>query len=469
MKKVLAILFASFLLIVVSAGIYLNSLTQDEVIYPSVSIDGIDVSGYSIEQAKAVLQERLKLGDISFKYNEQLWNYNLEDIGFSYDYDKSLKEAYDIGREQNLITNWITVFKLNHSESINLESYRTNNYQGLDEIYNQIKQEIDKPAIDATISITDTISITPDQDGIELDIENLKIQAKNKIEENKEKIIIDIPVITTSANLKSEQLSQINGVIGEYTTTFNAKVSGRSANIRLASSKIDSALLMPGQEFSFNDSTGKITLGTGYKNAPVIVKGELQEGVGGGVCQVSTTLYNSVLYANLEVLQRRSHSIPSGYVSIGRDAAVSYGALDFVFRNPHDYPVYITESVSGNKVTAKIYGNTLKHKNKTLSSEVVERIPRQVKYVNDPTLPLGQEVVDEPGRDGIKSVTYQTIDGVTKVVSRDHYPVKTKIVKVGTGPASPANVIPGPSGSQSNDLNIQDINDQVTNLIFGGR
>lgn len=103
-------------------------------------------------------------------------------------------------------------------------------------------------------------------------------------------------------------------------------------------------------------------MAAGYKNAPVIVKGELQEGVGGGVCQVSTTLYNSVLYAGLDVVQRRAHSIPSSYVSIGRDAAVAYGSLDFVFRNSHDYPVYIKAFVSGNKVTARIYGDTTKHK-----------------------------------------------------------------------------------------------------------
>ena len=466
MKKVIAILVSSILLIAVSAAIYLNSLTQDEFIYPSVSIEGIDISGYSIEEAKTILEERLNLGKIAFKFEDKSWDYSLKDLGFSYDYDKSIKEAYDIGREDSLINNWITIFKLNHSNSVDLKSYRTNNYQELDTIYNQIKAEIDRPAIDATLSISDSISITPDQVGAEVDIEKLKLLAKNMIEENHKEINIEVPVNITQASIKKAQLSEINGVIGEFTTSFNAKVAGRSANIKLASSKVDALLLMPGQELSFNNATGKISLSTGYKNAPVIVKGELQEGVGGGVCQVSTTLYNSVLYAGLEVLQRRSHSIPSGYVSIGRDAAVSYGSLDFVFKNSHDYPVYITEWVSGNTVTAKIYGNTTKHKNKTLSSEVVERIPRQVKYINDPTLPLGKEVIDDPGRDGIKSVTYETVDGVTKVVSRDHYPVRTKIVKVGTGPAE----VPVNSNTLNpNDLNVQDINDQVTDLIFGGR
>ena len=185
-------------------------------------------------------------------------------------------------------------------------------------------------------------------------IQKLKNLLITELKDKNEDIIIEVPVKVTQASVKREQLSSINGIIGEFTTTFNAKVAGRSTNIRLASSKVDSVLLMPGQEFSFNNATGKITLAAGYKNAPVIVKGELQEGVGGGVCQVSTTLYNSVLYAGLDVVQRRAHSIPSSYVSIGRDAAVAYGSYDFKFRNNSGHDIKITCSTDGKNVTTTL-------------------------------------------------------------------------------------------------------------------
>ena len=468
MKKVGIILVISFILIATSAAMYLNSLTQDNFIYPGISINGVDVSGLTVTQAKEVLQDRIKVGKVSFTHNEKKWNYDLKELGFEYDYDSSIDEAFKIGRSDNILENWITVLKLNNNKQINLELSRTDKYENFDEIFSKIKSEVDRQAVDADISINTAISITPEQDGYEVDIDKLKNLLITELKDKNEDIIIEVPVKVTQASVKREQLSSINGIIGEFTTSFNAKVAGRSTNIRLASSKVDSVLLMPGQEFSFNNATGKITLAAGYKNAPVIVKGELQEGVGGGVCQVSTTLYNSVLYAGLDVVQRRAHSIPSSYVSIGRDAAVAYGSLDFVFRNSHDYPVYIKAFVSGNKVTARIYGDTTKHKNKTLSSQVVEQIPRQVKYVNDPTLPLGKEVIDDPGRDGIKSVTYENVDGQTKVVCRDHYPAKTKVIKVGTGPAEAPAVNLSPE-TINESVNTQNQENTIIDSIFGGR
>ncbi len=475
MKKVGIILAVSFMLIAISATLYLNSLTQDNFIYPGISVDGVDISGFTVEQARAVLQERVKLSNVSFICNEKKWEYNLGDLGFEYDYDKSIQEAFAIGRSGNVLEDWITIFRLNHNNNIDLKLSRNDNYESFGEIFSTIRSEVDSQAMDASVSIVDSehgggIFITPEKDGYEVDIESLKNILLKELADKKEDVIIKVPVKVTHANVKKEQLSSINGIIGEFTTTFNANVAGRSSNIKLASSKVDSVLVMPGQEFSFNNATGAISIAAGYKNAPVIVKGELQEGIGGGVCQVSTTLYNSVLYAGLDVLQRRSHSIPSTYVAIGRDAAVSYGALDLVFKNPHDYPVYIKAFVTGNKVTARVYGDTTKHINKTLSSEVVERIPRQVKYVNDPSLPLGKEVVDDPGRDGVKSVTYESINGQTNVVSRDHYPARAKVVRVGTGPAE---VEPSTTDLTADDVNnsvvTQTQEDISIESIIGGR
>ena len=108
---------------------------------------------------------------------------------------------------------------------------------------------------------------------------------------------------------------------------------------------------MPGESFSYNEHTGTRTISNGYKNAPVIVQGVVQEGIGGGVCQVSSTLYNAVLYAGLEIESIKNHSIPSSYVPKGRDATVSGGAIDFIFKNNLKYPVYIKNSVYGNTLT----------------------------------------------------------------------------------------------------------------------
>ena len=121
MKKVGIILVISFILIATSAAMYLNSLTQDNFIYPGISINGVDVSGLTVTQAKEVLQDRIKVGKVSFTHNEKKWNYDLKELGFEYDYDSSIDEAFKIGRSDNILENWITVLKLNNNKQINLE------------------------------------------------------------------------------------------------------------------------------------------------------------------------------------------------------------------------------------------------------------------------------------------------------------------------------------------------------------
>lgn len=169
----------------------------------------------------------------------------MKELGFEYDYDSSIDEAFKIGRSDNILENWITVLKLNNNKQINLELSRTDKYENFDEIFSKIKSEVDRQAVDADISINTAISITPEQDGYEVDIDKLKNLLITELKDKNEDIIIEVPVKVTQASVKREQLSSINGIIGEFTTTFNAKVAGRSTNIRLASSKVDSVLLMP--------------------------------------------------------------------------------------------------------------------------------------------------------------------------------------------------------------------------------
>lgn len=434
MKKIGLLTALSVIILLAAGGIYLNSLLEKPVIYQGVTIDNIDVGNMSTEEAKNLLESKYEFKDITFSYNDKIWNYNLKDLGFAYDIEKSVNEAYSIARDSNFFKNAASFIKLRTSETENVPIYRNTNNEALKDIYVEIEENINQEAVNATININSSINITDDQKGYKVETEKLVNLTNKELEENDNPEIV-IPVAEIDPDIDYELLSHINGVMGEFTTSFNSKISGRSHNIRLASSKVDDVLLMPSQEFSFNSATGKISLSTGYKNAPVIVKGELQEGVGGGVCQVSTTLYNSVLHSGLQVVSRRAHSIPSSYVPIGRDAAVAYGSLDFKFKNPYDFPVYLKAYVNGDKITTRVYGDTSRNIRKSYSSAVTENVPRQVKYINDPSIPSGKQVVDEEGRDGIRSVTYQNSNGETTVVSRDFYPPKAKVIKVGTGPA----------------------------------
>lgn len=454
MKKIGLLIALSVIILLAAGGIYLNSLLQKPVIYQGVTIDNIDVGDMRPEAAKELLESKYEFRDITFSYNDKTWNYNLKDMGFDYDIEKSVNEAYSIGRGSNFFGNAVDFIKLRTAGAENVDIYRITNNEALKDIYGEIEGQINQEAVNATITINSDINITEDKIGRIVETDKL-VSITNKELEDNDSPEIQVPVTEIRPDVDYELLSHINGVMGEFTTSFNSKIAGRSHNIRLASSKLDDVLLMPSQEFSFNNTTGKISLSTGYKNAPVIVKGELQEGVGGGVCQVSTTLYNSVLHSGLQVVSRRAHSIPSSYVPIGRDAAVAYGSLDFKFKNPYDFPVYLKAYVNGDKITTRVYGDTTRNVRKSYSSAVTENVPRQIKYINDPSIPTGKQVIDEEGRDGIRSVTYQYSNGETTVVSRDFYPPKVKVIKVGTGPAAqpPALVIaPVPEAISSPDI-----------------
>ena len=195
------------------------------------------------------------------------------------------------------------------------------------------------------ISSSGKISISNATVGKELDIASTKESIYEAIE-NKNYKIIDLKVNTKEPKISTEDAKSVNTLLSEFSTKFSTSDSNRVANIALSAKSTSDVLLMPGEEFSYNNLTGKRTKANGYKEAPVIINGKLEQDVGGGVCQVSSTLFNSVLYSGLDVTSRRNHSLKSSYVSIGRDAMVSDGGSDFRFKNPYSHPVYIKNIVS---------------------------------------------------------------------------------------------------------------------------
>ncbi len=168
------------------------------------------------------------------------------------------------------------------------------------------------------------------------------------------------PLMTLHPKVDSEILSQIRTqLIGRYVTYFNKHNEERSQNIALATEKINNTVVFPGEVFSFNGVVGKRTKEKGYKKAPVIVKGELSEDIGGGICQVSSTLFNAVDQAGVKILERYHHSKRVPYVPQGRDATVSWYGPDFTFRNAYNQPLLIRAKVIGGQVVISIYSSDL--------------------------------------------------------------------------------------------------------------
>lgn len=336
--------------------------------------------------------------------------------------------------DQSIMSDQI-VHALNNLENgenqIEISTYLANpDPINLDTIY----QEVHKDAVDAYYT-KDPFAVYPSSTGIDFNIS--MEEAKALLNNPQEEYVIPLKVIHPKVTTKDLGNEAFPDLLATYSTTFNAKNTNRTTNIRLACQKISGVVLMPGETFSYNQVVGKRTAAAGFKTAAVYSNGEVSEGIGGGICQVSSTLYNSVLLSNLEVTARRNHTFHTGYVPAGQDATVSWGAPDFKFKNNRNYPIRIIATVNGGKITTKIYGlKTANDYTVKITSSIVGSIPYKTTYKTDHSLQKGQTKVLQKGSNGIKSVTYKILyqngkEVSRQVLSRDTYQPHNQVVARG--------------------------------------
>jgi len=217
-------------------------------------------------------------------------------------------------------------------------------------IVRQLAREIDQPEVNASIH-KQTGAVIPEQNGIHVDIE-ATVEAVINAPANAQ---LEPVLIETVPLVRAEHLEPLQVVIGDFSTSVMGS-PGRVSNLRLALAAINNTLVLPGEVFSFNEVVGERTPEKGYKPAPVIYGEAVADAVGGGVCQVSTTLYNAVRRAGLEVVERRMHSIAPSYIRHGMDATVAWPHTDFKFRNNSEYPIIVKGEIQGWRVRVWIVG-----------------------------------------------------------------------------------------------------------------
>lgn len=253
---------------------------------------------------------------------------------------------------------------------------------------------------------------------------------------------IRIPVVTTQPSLTASQLraSLFCDRLGTYSSRYNAGDTNRSYNIALACKNINEVVLAPGDVFSYNDTVGPRTAARGFRPAHVYVGNKVEDGIGGGICQVSSTLYNTVVLSDLKIVTRTNHSLPVSYVPMGRDATVSYGSIDFKFENNTSAPIKIAATASGGQTTISVYG-TQEHPGRTISIETEKTASYPAKLVQKeaPDLPEGEIKVEQKGSDGSSYNSYKIIRENGTVVSREllaksTYVSADRIEWVGTKP-----------------------------------
>ncbi|MFN3652399.1 MAG: VanW family protein [Armatimonadota bacterium] len=253
------------------------------------------------------------------------------------------------------------------------------------------------------------------------------------------------------ARITREHLGEITARLASFETSLGSSSRNRTHNVDLAARSIDGTVLLPGDTFSYNEIVGPRVASAGFREAPQIVRGELQPGTGGGICQVSSTLYNAVLLADLKVVRRQHHAVPVAYVPPGRDATVVDGVIDFRFQNPLPHPVALDVRVVGRKVVTAIYGHPDDRVEVELTSGPVTRVPAGARTLSDSRLPRGQRVVQRRAVDGrrvtiSRVVRRQGAEVRREVVTRDYYRPFPAEIRVGT--RAPLPQAPPAGGSQ---------------------
>jgi len=409
-----------------------------DVFYDGISIDGVDVGGMIREEARQAVRramaKRLNVPGITITYGDRRWVFTQNDLRDSRNLDAVLDKAWEAGRSGKLGDRYQQVVALrtkgrDFTEDI---EYSADNIAGyIDTIASQVYSDPVDAAVRFDPSRDPMFTFTDEAYGKKVGIEGTMAVVRKKVKEQSwgevELIVNDIEPAVRRADLEPLSTS-----IVDFSTNIRTSSHNRATNVRKALANIDGYVVMPGEIFSFNEVVGERTKANGFLEAPIINSDKaLVPGLGGGVCQASTTAYNAALRAGMEIVERYHHSFPVGYIPKGLDATVSWGTQDMRFKNTRETPVYIHTYYENYNVHVQIFGMPYPDKGQYKCwSEItgtvappatVVRADHSGKYVKAP----GQYVQYVEDRSGYKVTAYQGYyeDGelVKKTVLNEDY------------------------------------------------
>lgn len=419
----------------------------------SYNIDEIVEKAYNVGRTGNIIQNNFEILKTFFnkkniqldiKYNEQELDIILNNISTKLE-DAMVDNTYCIEKDKLIITRGKSGLALNiekAKEEILKEIKARSNKEIILEIefrdcpeidIDKIYEEVHCEPQDAYYN-SEPFEIIPHKSGIDFNIE----EAKKILEEDKEeytiKLIITDPKVLT-IEIGEEAFPDL---LGSCSTKFDVTNVSRTKNVKLALQKINDVVIMPGETFSYNNTLGERTAEAGYGYAGGYAGGKVVQMIGGGICQVSSTLYTAVLYANEEIVERYNHMFLTSYIGAGKDATVVYGSLDFKFKNTRNYPIKIEATSNSGVAEVKIYGKKEEVEyDVEIETTILSYIPYSTIYEEDKSLTPGQEVVEQNAMRGCKSKTYRILklngqEVSRELLSNDTYSAMNKIIKVNT-------------------------------------
>ena len=308
----------------------------------------------------------------------------------------------------------------------------------LDEVYERVHSEPQNPTLDPD----NNYDLVEAKDGVDFDLDS----AKTSLTEAKDGDRVEIPLTYTPADMTTDEYKSL--LFRDELSSYSTEVEGsdnRKTNVKLAAEYCDGTILMPGESFSYNLGVGELTEERGFLPGPSYADGQSVMDMGGGICQVSSTMYMACLYANLEIDERHCHPYPSSYVPAGLDATVAWGGCDFIFTNDTDYPIKLSTTYDGYSTSCTIWGTVTEPFSVELYTETLETEPYETKYELDKSLGKDEQVLDTVGIDGLTIQSYRRVYDVDGNVISDSpeaesvYSRRDEVYKVGKLPGEKKN------------------------------
>jgi vancomycin resistance protein YoaR len=456
-KLQLSVLF-SILVLLAGVGVVTADqlILHDQRILPNVHVAYVNIGGLNFKEAKAKLNEAVQSAaklPVLVTDQIEIWPISPEQIGLAVDVDKSVSASYSIGRGDGFWQRWKDRLS-SRDQSLYLPVRIKFDQNKLTHVLEKLSPKIYRQPRDASLLVlfkSKSVALIPAVEGRKLNIGQTVEQALSK-PQMQFYVVIDLKFNIQSPKIIDSHYAGINSMLSSYSTPFKSWDYDRNANLRLATQRIHGTILKPGAVFSYNEKVGQRTQQQGFRMAPVILDGKLVPDWGGGVCQVSSTLYNSALLANLDIVDRSNHGRAIGYVPLGFDATVVDGLIDFKFKNNLSKPIMIYSALTENELFFAVLGDASNSPPPIELDYVVHKViePKEIKQP-DPTLEVGKEIVDESPQRGFKVATYRIrkIDGkqVRQLLAIDDYDPVNKIIKVGAKPKGAASAGPAVSGT----------------------
>jgi vancomycin resistance protein YoaR len=411
------------------------------VIRQGITVNGIPVGGLTPAQAVRKLENNLSSpAEIKLQFTDaaagKSHSVTLSEIDGKYDFPAITEEVIKYSKKSldfNQLLSALTLMAAPPEISLKI----TYDHEKLKQNIALIGEAWKEQPQNATVKISEQkVLLVPEVNGYRLDFENTREKARLALTRGVFNIAASGRIL--KPDITVSDLQGVDTLLSEFTTAYDGNAENRVHNIALAGAAINGSVLKPEEIFSLNRQLGPRMEKSGYLKAPVIANNRLTLDFGGGICQVATTLYNAVLLAGLDIVERFPHSQPVNYIPPGLDATISGDHLDLKFANNTDTPVYIAGLSDATTFTVRIFGGDKNHRHTIRITSEKQLVAPRVTVMQDDTLQEGETKVINPGRTGYQVKVYREVLEEGRVVSKtliseDYYRPTNKIIHVGPG------------------------------------